>query len=124
MAKTDRFNSFAELETEKLRLLALRVHHEDRLQLHWDALRDREVRGALMSDAASDIVRSWKPFRVLASLFGNGSGNGDGAFTSSMFGAAISGGSWGKRMFRLALNLALPALLTNHSLNSGRCAGV
>ena len=115
MEKTDRFASLAEVQAEKQRLLAVRERSGDRLQQHWDALREPEVRGALMQDVAGDILRSWKPLHALASLFGVGNSDGkensNGAFASSLFGAAISGGSWGKRMFRLALNLALPMLL-------------
>lgn len=106
MARTERFTSFNDLDRELQRLNEVRQRHEDRLERHWKALQDREVRGALMSDAVGDVVRAWKPTRVLGSLFGGGS------FGASL-GAALGtrrGGMTGK-LFSFALSMALPKLL-------------
>jgi hypothetical protein len=73
MARSDRFRSMDEVSAELARLDAVRDHHEARLERHWQALLDHDVRGRLMKDAAHDMVRSWKPTRVLNSIFGSGS---------------------------------------------------
>lgn len=95
----------AEVERELQRLDAIRRRHEARLERHWEALQDHDVRGRLMKDAAHDMLRSWKPAQVLGSLFGSGS------FGSSLGFALGRRGGWAKRAFLFALSMAAPSLL-------------
>lgn len=105
MARSDRFHSMDEVAAELARLDAVRDHHEARLERHWQAMLDHDVRGRLLKDAAHDMVRSWKPTRVLNSIFGSGS-------VGSSFGFALGRrGGLGKRALYFALSMALPVLM-------------
>lgn len=105
MARSERFRHMDEVARELARLDAVREHHELRLERHWQAMLDHDVRGRLLKDAAHDMVRSWKPTRVLNSIFGGGS-------VGSSFGFALGRkGGLGRRALYFALSMALPALL-------------
>lgn len=94
-----------EVKNELARLDGLRAHHEVRMERHWQALLDHDVRGRLMKDAAQDMLRSWKPTRVLSSIFG------DGSFGSSLGLAMRRSGGIKKKLLMFALSMAAPGLL-------------
>lgn len=105
MARTERFKSMAEVSLELQRLDGVRKAHEERLERHWQAMLDHDVRGRLLKDAANDVIRSWKPGRMLSAIFGGGSVGGSLA-------AAIGGrGGWFRRAAIFAMNMALPKVL-------------
>ena len=112
MARTDRFASLAAVQAEKMRLDNVRKEQGDRLERHWLALKDRDVRGALMRDAVGDVFRAWKPFRMISGLFTGGT-------TTAALGAALGGGSWAKRLFRFGMGMALPKILERVENTSG-----
>jgi hypothetical protein len=99
------FTSLDQLAQERARLHHVRTVHGDRLERHWSALKDHKVRGVLMRDAASDVLRSWRPAGMIAGLLGNGS------LTSALGAAAFRRGGLGKRIFSFATSLLLPMLL-------------
>lgn len=105
MVRTEPFKNMAEVSLELRRLDAIRKGHEDRLERHWQALLDHDVRGRLLKDAANDVIRSWKPTRMLNSIFGGGSLGG-----SLMAAVGVRGG-WFKRAALFGLNMALPKIL-------------
>ena len=109
MDSVTRFQSLDQLTGEKARLDAVRKHHGARLERHWSALKDHDVRGLLLRDAASDVLRSWKPTRLLAGLFGGGS------LTSALGSAVFRRGGLSKRIFFFAASLIVPWLLQRAS---------
>lgn len=105
MKRTERFTNLAEVQQEKLRLNEVRKQHQARLERHWHALQDHDVRGHLLRDAANDALRSWKPLRMVSSLLGDGS-------VKSAFSAALhTRGGLGKRAIWFAATMALPGLI-------------
>lgn len=112
MARTERFASLAEFNAEKLRLDRVRREHGESLERHWLALKDHDVRGALLRDAVGDVFRAWKPFRMISGLFG-------GNTTTAALGAALGGGSWVRRLFRFGMGMALPKILERLENSSG-----
>ncbi len=99
------FKSLTELELEKSRLDRLRQHHGEALERHWTALKDPEVRGRLMRNAASDAFLSWRPARLLADLAGGGT------ITAALASGMFRRGGLAKRLFVFATSLAVPYLL-------------
>lgn len=105
MISPTHFTSLEQVDRERARLDHVRKVHGDRLERHWSALKDHKVRGVLMRDAASDILRSWRPAGMIAGLLGNGS------ITSALGAAAFRSGGLGKRIFSFAASLLLPVLV-------------
>lgn len=105
MKRTERFTTLAEVQQEKLRLDAVRKQHQARLERHWHALQDHDVRGHLIRDAANDALRSWKPLRMVGSLLG------DGSMKSALGAAVRTRGGLGKRALWFALSMALPGIV-------------
>lgn len=105
MDKGHRFASVSALAAERDRLDALRRFHGTRLERHWAALKDKDVRGTLFRDAISDMVASWRPARMAADLVGNGS------ITSAVGNAIFRRGGLAKRLLSFGATLALPYLL-------------
>ena len=105
MGSAAHFTDLAAIASEKARLDALRHYHGARIERHVEALKDREVRGHWLRNAATDVLLSWKPTHTLAGLLGGGT------FTSAL-GSAIfrRGGLW-KRMFAFAARTIAPYLL-------------
>lgn len=109
MRRTERFKDLDEVQREKERLDRRRHVHRQRLERHWHALQDHDVRGHLIRDAANDAFRSWKPARLLAGLVGEGS------FSSAFGAAARTSGGIPKRALWFAASLVLPGLLKRAS---------
>ncbi len=99
------FISLEEVAQERARLDHVRKVHGDRLERHWSALKDHKVRGVLMRDAASDVLRSWRPAGMIAGLLGNGT------LTSALGAATFRRGGLAKRILSFATALLLPILL-------------
>ncbi len=106
MTKTDRFESFAAFQAEKLRLTAKRDLHLERIEQHWEALKHKEVRKDLANNAVHDLLGLWKPTRLLSSLLSHGS-------IATSVGLAFGSGkaSLPKRAGLFALGLVAPKLL-------------
>ncbi|MFT3885951.1 MAG: hypothetical protein QM724_11130 [Flavobacteriales bacterium] len=105
MARTERFGHMSDVAQELRRLDSVRKAHEDRLERHWQALLDHDVRGRLLKDAANDVMRSWKPARLLGEVFGGGS------IGPSLLSAATGRGGWFRKAMMFGLNMALPGVL-------------
>ncbi len=106
MAKTERFANLAEVEAERSRLNALRSHYGSRLEAHMEALRDKEIRTALLANSVGGMVRGSSWGKMLGPLLGRSS------VTSGLTMAMGAGkGGWGKRLGLFALGLAMPGLL-------------
>ncbi|HEX2616313.1 MAG TPA: hypothetical protein VHL57_02160 [Flavobacteriales bacterium] len=105
MKRTDRFNDLAEVRMELQRLDTVRKAHEDRLERHWQAVLDHDVRGRLLKDAANDVIRSWKPAHMLSKVFGGGS------VGPSLLSAVTGRGGWFRKATMFALSMALPKIL-------------
>lgn len=105
MINSTHFTSLEQVAQERARLDHVRKVHGDRLERHWSALKDHKVRGALMRDAASDVLRSWHPAGMIAGLLGNGS------LTSALGAAVFRRGGLGKRVFSFAASLLVPMLV-------------
>ena len=106
MTRTDRFGSIGAFLDEKRRLTEKRDRHVRRLEQHWDALKSKEVRGNLASNALHDLLGLWKPPRILSSVFSNGS-------LGTSLGLALGSGKggWPKRAALFALGLFAPKLI-------------
>ncbi|MBS1546583.1 MAG: hypothetical protein JST38_20490 [Bacteroidetes bacterium] len=106
MAKTERFTDLAEVEAERLRLNALCNHYGSRLEAHLEALRDKEIRTALLANSISGMVRGSGWGKLLGPLLGKSS-------VTSGLSMAMGAGKvgWGKRLGLFALGLAMPGLL-------------
>jgi hypothetical protein len=100
-----RFQDLQALTLEKERLNALRTHYTRRIERHWAAIRDGDVRSKLLRRAVWDTVLAWRPARMLEGLLGNGQ-------LSSALGAAVfqRGGLW-KRLLILATRWIGPYML-------------
>ena len=109
MDSATRFHSLDQLALEKARLNGVRKHHSAQLQRHWAALKDHEVRGLLIRDAASDVFRSWRPARLLSGLLGGGS------LTAALGSTIFRRGGLSKRIFFFAASLIVPYLLRSAS---------
>lgn len=105
MAETSQFKGLNDIELEKARLDALRHYHGDRLELHWSALRDAEVRGHLVRSTIMDLALSWRPARTLAGMIGGG------GLSSALASAILRRGSFSKRLVVLALRSLGPYVL-------------
>ncbi|MBK6775984.1 MAG: hypothetical protein IPG74_09145 [Flavobacteriales bacterium] len=105
MGNQREFTSLSEVAAERARLNELRKVHAQRLERHWEAMKDHEVRGLLLRDAVGDMVRSWKPASMIAGLMGGGS------LTSAVGAAVFRGGGLTKRMLSFAVRLLVPYLL-------------
>jgi hypothetical protein len=105
MGNPRRFLSLSEVAAERARLNEMRKVHAHRLERHWEAMKDHEVRGILLRDAVGDVVRSWKPGPMIAGLMGGGS------LTSAMGAAVFRSGGLGKRIMSFAFRLIVPYLL-------------
>lgn len=105
MTSPARFSTIEQLAQERARLHHVRSAHGDRLERHWSALKDHKVRGVLMRDAVSDVLRSWRPAGMIAGLMGNGT------LASAVGAAAFRRGGLGKRIFSFATTLLVPVLL-------------
>ena len=98
------FTDLAAIEAEKARLDAVRRHHGAHIERHLE-LKDREVRGLLLRNAASDLLLSWRPAHALAGMLGGGT------LASALGSAIFRRGGLSKRMFSFAARLILPYLL-------------
>ena len=106
MTRTDRFENIDAFLAEKRRLTEKRDLHLQRIEEHWQALKSNEVRKNLANNAVHDLLGLWKPTRMLASIFSNGS---IGTSIGLAFGSGKS--SWAKRAGLFALGLVAPKLL-------------
>lgn len=109
MKRTEPFRDLAAVDAELARLDLERKLHRQRLERHWHAIQDHEVRGHLLRDAANDAIRSWKPLKMVSSMVGSGS-------VMSALGTAVrTDGSLGKRALRFGAALLLPMLVERAS---------
>ena len=106
MTRTDRFESIGAFLDEKRRLTDKRDLHASRIEQHWQALKDKKVRGELAGNALQDVLGMWKPTRILGSLIGNGS---MGASLGMVLGSGKGG--WLKRAALFGLGMFAPKLL-------------
>ena len=63
---TDEFKTAAEVD---MRLAEVRAQREEGIAVlkdHFDALKDKEMRGVLLKDAVYDALRTTKSFRFIA----------------------------------------------------------
>jgi hypothetical protein len=106
MTRTERFESMGAFLGEKRRLMEKRDRHARRIEQHWEALKDKKVRGEMASNALHDALDMWKPTRVLSSLLSNGS-------LGTSLGLALGSGKggWPKRAALFALGLVAPKLI-------------
>ena len=88
------------------RLTEKRDRHVRRIEQPWEALKSKEVRGNLASNALHDLLGLWKPTRILSSVFSNGS-------LGTSLGLALGSGKggWPKRAALFALGLVAPKLI-------------
>lgn len=106
MTRTDRFKDLAAVRAEKLRLDALREWHGERLEQHFNALKQGDFRTALMKNAVSSAFGGSTPGKLLGSLIGTGGiAGGLGMAMGSGKGSLL------KRAGLFALGLAAPKLM-------------
>lgn len=106
MKRTDRFKDLTAVNAELIRLESIRDAHADRLEEHFQALKQSEFRSALVKNTAKEVFGNFAPAKLLASLIGGG---GVGSGLSMALGAG-KGGIW-KRLGMFALGLAAPKIL-------------
>ena len=106
MTKTERFKDLTALRTEKMRLDSMRKLHGERLEDHFNALKQGDFRTALAKNALSGAFGGFAPGKILGSLIGSGGLGG-------AIGMAAGAGKGGllKRAGLFALGLAAPKLL-------------
>lgn len=69
MPRTEPFRDLAEFRAEKARVKVRVDHHSERLESYWTLLHDAEFRHGLANSALEDLIRSWRPLRMVGSLF-------------------------------------------------------
>ncbi|MBK9421458.1 MAG: hypothetical protein IPN44_10475 [Flavobacteriales bacterium] len=106
MTKTDRFKDLSDFHAEKLRLDAIRDVHADRLESHFNALKEGKFRSTLLKNSVNEALGSFAPGKILGSILGGG---GLGSAISMATGTAKGGLM--KRAGLFALGLAAPKLL-------------
>lgn len=106
MTRTDRFESIGAFVAEKNRLTEKRDVQLQRIEQHWEALKDKEVRKNLANNAFHDLLGMWKPTHMLSSILSTGS---IGTSLGLAFGAGKT--SWAKRAGLFALGLVAPKLI-------------
>lgn len=106
MKRTERFKDLTAVNAELIRLEGIRDAHAERLEEHFQALKQSEFRSALVKNTAKEILGNFAPGKLLASLFGGG---GMGSGLSMALGAG-KGGLW-KRLGMFGLGLAAPKVL-------------
>lgn len=106
MTKTDRFPDLAAVRAEKARLDAVRDHHGEQLENHFNALRSGSFRSAMLKNTMRSAMGNFAPGRMLGSLIGNG---GLGGGLTMALGAGKGGLM--KRIGLFALGLAAPKLM-------------
>lgn len=105
MGDREHFKDLSSIAEERMRLDALRRYHGVRIERHLEALKDRQVRGSLLRNAASDLLLSWKPAHALAGILGGG------RMTAALGSAIFRRGGLSKRMLVFAARSIVPYLL-------------
>ena len=105
MARDERFASLADVHSEKARLNALAKQHRARVEAHLAALRNKELRTALVSNSVKGMVRQSSMGRFLGPLLGT-------ATVSSGISMALGAGKggWPKRLGLFLLGMAAPGI--------------
>jgi hypothetical protein len=75
MKGTDRFKSLDEVRLERARLKAIRDKHQDALKAYWGLVHEKEFRRGLAGDAFGDMLRAWKPMRMIGNFFQSDNGS-------------------------------------------------
>ena len=102
-----RITSLEDLVAEKARLKAVRDERVDRLEAHWNKVRDREYRHALIRNTISDLIKNQGTWQLAASVVKGSSG------WLTLLGPMLSGGKGilGKRWLWAGLGLVIPYLM-------------
>lgn len=99
--------SFKEMETHLVKLRIIRDTHALRLENHWLALRDKEVRAVLFKGAVQDAVQDFKPAQKITELL-----TGGGITSQLIMGMITRRGGILRRLLTSVAVMAAPNLLT------------
>lgn len=105
------FTSIQHFNTTKQ---ALRMHREvlsDRISHRWNLLQDRETRGILLRDAASDLLHAWEPYRKLSGLLKGKLDVGTLASLGTLY--ASTRPTWTKRLLYTGISNLIGKLFSN-----------
>ncbi|MBX2973135.1 MAG: hypothetical protein KF797_08530 [Flavobacteriales bacterium] len=112
MKRTDRFQSLDDVRRERERLQAVRDGHQNALQGYWQLVHEPAFRRGLAGDAFGDMLRSWKPMRMLGGFLRSD----DGAIGSALGMVMGSKARTVKgRVFAWAVSLIAPMLLKKYA---------
>ena len=106
--------AFTRLDVVEQHLRLLQQQREQyalRLRQHMEALKDREHRGAMMKEAASDLLHAWKPAVAISKALQPGKG-----VLPLLVQFVGMRGSLKRRILFTALSMAAPALIKHVDL--------